>query len=1308
MIRIRLGLLVALMLTLPGHAVETMPVAAIRPGMTGHGLTVFQGTTIERFDVDILGVLTKADLDGDWIMFRMTSGPVIKRGGGIVAGMSGSPVYIDGKLIGAVAYGPQFSLEPIGFITPIENMLNGSPAVSGRTAQRTLPLSAPLAAASGYRRVQVADSVQPVAETATSDTLVVTPLSTPVMVAGMSPRGVAALDALLRPYHLTALQGGAGGAAAGRAEIEPGAAMGVGLVSGDVSMTAIGTVTWRDGDRVIGFGHPMMQRNQVALPLTSASVLGYFTSSRVSSKVGMALEAVGTISDDGHFGVGGRLGALPRSLPMTVRLVDADRGLTRTLNCRIADDDDLSAPLALSVAVDAVQTWVGMLPTSMYHVRTEVKCQGAPPVVRRQVGPVTGPPQQALLGDLAASLQTVLNNPFGRLPIEAVKVDLTVRRGDDSAVISRAYVDRAVVEPGETVRVELDLRRRRDGQVRHESIELKVPANATAGRTRLIVAGGAAEPTMRNALKLLAPPPQNTDQYLRAFAETDTDNQSLVVYLALPQADLAVRGETFPAPPPLLDELLSNSGTTDLARGQTAVRVAKPCDLVVLNGATAQIAIDGAPTGGSEGTPPAQPSSVQVLPELADPGPSRLRDATGPLSLWQRIGQTAAAVTGGDWSALAAKADDAPRPPRRPEPPKVDATKPTTSDSSTRSDSVPPGRATRSWLHRSAKDFLAGELRDLGVASDGGLMLGLGTKVLARGHEPLFWCADHDGQGRCYVGTGNNGELLRLTADGKLEVAWKAPEPVITAIVCAPDGVYFATAPSGRLRRLGADGKVTDVAATGATYVWRLLRTRAGALLAVTGRPARLLQIAGGRTTTLFESDCAHLLALAEATDGTLYLSGTNPGRIIRRCGTDTQVVAATGDAVAAMTVLDSGTVVYGDGNALHVLAANAPPRAIGPFDGPAITALLPTSLGLMVSVKAKNPAASSTLWVCDVPAEKRRRVAQIDSLAVTALAAVAPQQVIAFGSDAAQAVRLTLPAAAEGTFESAVLDAGAPARWGAIELGVEGAAGAAVTIETRSGNSAKTGDDWSGWANAAGRVNSPAARYLQYRLKLRAGPAGGPRVRTVRVYYVHLNLPPQVGIEAPGSGDTWRGKQAVRWKVVDPNGDQPLVTVYIRPEGATEWKVLAQEVPASQGKVDLDTKAWPDGRYRVRVVADDVLNNPDQPKQAEETSEVLVIDNTPPKVALGPVRVVGDQIELTAVLTDNLALRSAEWRLDGGTWLPALPQDGLFDSEVETVLVRTLHLKPGEHTIELRAQDAAGNWTEVKRPVTVPAKKGG
>src|SRR5512143_2455059 len=311
------------------RATEILPTDRILPGMRGYGISdMGDGKGIQRFDVEIIGVLRRYAPRQDLVLARVSGAGLDKSG--IIAGMSGSPIYVDGKLVGALAYGWPFSKDPICGITPIQSMLDirhapaGPPVpIAGSTASSVS--TADLMAAFGTGRFREhLDRMLSVLRPHPVESL--TPLPLPVSIAGLPPGSLFERMAETAGW-MTAPSGAAAATAArasGAAEpLRPGSAVATQLLSGDMDVSATGTVTWVEGNSVLAFGHPFLSMGPVSMPMAEADVLTVLPSIYRSFKFAATGPVLGSITQDRSTGILGTFGTQAPMVPITVRISSA-------------------------------------------------------------------------------------------------------------------------------------------------------------------------------------------------------------------------------------------------------------------------------------------------------------------------------------------------------------------------------------------------------------------------------------------------------------------------------------------------------------------------------------------------------------------------------------------------------------------------------------------------------------------------------------------------------------------------------------------------------------------------------------------------------------------------------------------------------------------------------------------------------------------------------------------------------------------------------------------------------------------------
>ena len=358
-----LALLVFVGVRLPA-ATTSFPVDELKPGMVGIGRTVFQGDRLEEFKVHILGVMR--NIIGprrNLILAKLEGGPLADTG--VIAGMSGSPVYIDGRLLGAVSYSlGQFSKEPIAGITPIDEMVEATAQAAPRRPAARVALQMPLSPENMRDSLRQAFAwMRPFAENPNDvqvfgngfDASVGTmlrPIATPLTIGGFDASVIDPVVSAFREQGFLPMMAAAGGqeqTATSNQPLRPGDPVGVALVTGDVEFGATGTVTEVDGNRVYAFGHPFYGLGPTQFPMTRAYVHTILPSLFSSSKLASTGEIIGTVQQDRATAIAGTLGTGPSLIPINIKLT-SDRGTTKTFKMSVVNDQ-LFTPLLAYVSI---------------------------------------------------------------------------------------------------------------------------------------------------------------------------------------------------------------------------------------------------------------------------------------------------------------------------------------------------------------------------------------------------------------------------------------------------------------------------------------------------------------------------------------------------------------------------------------------------------------------------------------------------------------------------------------------------------------------------------------------------------------------------------------------------------------------------------------------------------------------------------------------------------------------------------------------------------------------------------------------
>ncbi len=463
-------------------APPTLPLSEVRPGMVGEGRTVFEGDRIEPFEVEILGTLPNVGPGQSLILGRLRGGRLEQTG--VLAGMSGSPVFVEGRLVGAVAYSWSFAKEPLAGITPIEQMWPLVETPSRATSDRSAPfapadlrlLGEPAAWAPFLER-QFARAVRERSGTAS-------PLPLPLYASGFVSR-----ERLARLTGMTVLEAGTAGQGAGAASpLAPGAPVGLQLARGDLALTAVGTVTWVEGDRVLALGHPLLALGRIEMPLTGARVVALLPSLQQSLRLAVPLDELGSVTLDGASGVAGRLGQRARMIPVRVEFVNPE-GSSRRYAFDLAEDPLLTPVLlyvSLEAAIEATVRTLGSV-TLRLDPGSVIQLGQHDDVALDNV--FAGPgAAEATSGLSAFVLYLLMNNDWKPAQVEGVNLIVRYAQQPRTARIRRVSLDRYSLSPGESFEVTVALTPYR-GQELVLRRKVTLPQETPPGRLVLHVGG---------------------------------------------------------------------------------------------------------------------------------------------------------------------------------------------------------------------------------------------------------------------------------------------------------------------------------------------------------------------------------------------------------------------------------------------------------------------------------------------------------------------------------------------------------------------------------------------------------------------------------------------------------------------------------------------------------------------------------------------------------------------------------------------------------------------------------------------------
>ncbi len=592
------------------HAQPPMPLPAqprpetywsvddVKAGMKGQGKSVVKGVKIETFDAEVLGVLRNINPGRDLILCRLSGMNLEKTG--VIQGMSGSPIYIDGKLLGAVAYAWAFGKEPVAGVTPFVQMVEYAAAherrelAEAKQKPKRLGLARPIFLdGREYTEATIVNDHREPQPTSVGDGLWLVPLKTPVMTSGMSARSLAILKDHFGPLGMIPVQGGALSANIPAAErdikLAPGSALSVAMITGDFDMSGIGTVTHVEGKRVYGFGHPMMGLGACELPMMTGYTHTIMSRLTLSFKMGAPIRTVGVINADTSTCIAGWLDRTPDMLPLSSTIIREPEGKAHTINVKIARLRMLQGPL-VHVALTNSVDMEGNFPDEMSaRVKARVEIDGHEPLVMDDwfAGPnFVGDRAAAMLyAPLGMLVQQLGSNSFETMRVKSVDCTTEVHPGRRAADIESTELESDTLAPGDTVKAIVTLRPFK-GPKQRITLELKLPADLADGNYVALIGDDLnnARAELRDNPHLGNP--QTLEHQLQMLRlQLAAKRTSLVMRVPMNSgAGVTVGGKTLPNLPPSMVQILSSSKRSNTQTINTAL-VARSATNYVIQGA---------------------------------------------------------------------------------------------------------------------------------------------------------------------------------------------------------------------------------------------------------------------------------------------------------------------------------------------------------------------------------------------------------------------------------------------------------------------------------------------------------------------------------------------------------------------------------------------------------------------------------------------------------------------------------------------------------------------------------------------------
>ena len=543
------------------EAVETISTDEIKPGMKGYGLTVFSQDKIERFEVEVIDVVPNSLPQQDMILI-MCKGEFLE-GTKVIAGMSGSPIYIEGRLAGALAYGWSFSQNALAGVAPIENMLkaldNPGTVYPGNFAGVSSDIGMdmnPTSAGSVYSGMK--------------------PIATPLFASGFSQSGLDQLTGDLSEFGLVPVAGG--GLGSGKTDPEamksivPGSPIGVSLMTGDKSLTAIGTTTWREGNKILAFGHPFLFGGSVNMPIVSAKIHTVVSTQSISFKLGSPMAHVGRLVGDEQACIVGEIGKDAQMIPIKVKVRRPATKYSREFNYKIADVRSMSPMLIRAALTESMKAGAPSLTPTTVKSKTNLWLKGYGETMYEDTYAV-------MKGNFTTGFMDpvffLMGNPFEKVSFDKMEIELEITDDLNIAFIDGIWSDTDEVSPGETVDIGVLIRPYNKEPVERH-IKFKVPKDLGMSKLIVAVSGGlGAKPD--------AATPKSVEDMIK-FMDYVHSSDSLVVSYRSSGSGVDVDGTRLKNLPDSVSSVLKPVNVTGSRSSSEIIYIVQPTKYVILDG----------------------------------------------------------------------------------------------------------------------------------------------------------------------------------------------------------------------------------------------------------------------------------------------------------------------------------------------------------------------------------------------------------------------------------------------------------------------------------------------------------------------------------------------------------------------------------------------------------------------------------------------------------------------------------------------------------------------------------------------------
>jgi len=479
-----------------------MPVSEIKPGMKGVGKTVFHGIKIETFQVDIIDVVRGKGRINNFILAYL-SGTKIEESGGISEGMSGSPVYINNKLIGAVSYAWEMSEHNLCLITPIYDMLKINNFSSNYDQLKSQEYKLNHSLHFGERDINKIVIKNQIDEDnflllSNKGEIIFYPVNSSLTISGLKDRSFDKLSDSLKRFNLKAIEGinninEVDFQKVGERpnnKIEAGSAIGIQLVRGDVNITSIGTVTYRKGNKLLALGHPFLKKGDVSFLLSAIYIYHSLPNIVMPFKLGSPLYLIGSVVQDREAGILALINSYPRIIPLKIRVEDINSGLSYQTGVQLISDYDLLEPLISNITIQAIDNALNRIGTGSAQVEIKIKGKKeGQELCRKNMYYSSDDIATSVITEIPEIIDLIANNYFESVDLTAIDINIKIDKKKRIGKLEEVILEKTSLKVGDLLKAKVKIKTFRGNSI-EKTITIKIPTNISSGEALLTLKGG--------------------------------------------------------------------------------------------------------------------------------------------------------------------------------------------------------------------------------------------------------------------------------------------------------------------------------------------------------------------------------------------------------------------------------------------------------------------------------------------------------------------------------------------------------------------------------------------------------------------------------------------------------------------------------------------------------------------------------------------------------------------------------------------------------------------------------------------------